>query len=82
MRNKLRNKYIISLKCIDEGNSWGLKYDQCVWFKDKNGVTAFTTNEWEATLFNDKRNLSGLIEKIIDEGDFTPFIRVVHLAID
>lgn len=74
----MKERYIIELSCIDEGNAWGLEYGQKVYFKE-NG--SFVLNPFDAVFYKTRNMAAQFLNDIIDAGDFMPNIKKITLTI-
>lgn len=74
-----QTRYIIEMQCIDEGNEWGLKYGQKVYY---NETCQFTLSPLDAMMSRSKVVLKDIIEKLIDEGNFMPTVKILRYIVE
>ena len=74
-----QSRYIIEMSCIDEGNEWGLKYGQVVYFTQ---VGPFALNPFDAAIHKSRTQLAVYLDSIIDEGNFMPQIKKISFVIE
>ncbi len=75
----MSKRYVIEMTCIDEGNEWNLKLGEKVYYNEK---CIFSFSPLDAMMSRSKSVLSELIEKIIDEGNFMPEVKILRYVVE